>query len=44
MTALSALVGRTLSGARRRVLSSAVPGLAAGALCFGVWYGAAAFI
>ncbi len=43
MTALSAVVGRALSGARhRRLLASAVPGLAGAALCFGVWYFAAA--
>lgn len=45
MTALSAVVGRTLSAARgRRLLEPAVPGLAGAALCFGVWYAAAALM
>jgi ABC-type nickel/cobalt efflux system permease component RcnA len=45
MMLLSALVGRTFSAtASRRVLASAVPGLAGAALCFGVWYAAAAFL
>lgn len=45
MTALSALVGRAFAAAKhRRMLGSAVPGLAAAALCFGVWYAAAALL
>jgi ABC-type nickel/cobalt efflux system permease component RcnA len=45
MTALSALVGRTFAAARqRRVLASAVPGLAGAAFCFGLWYVAAALL
>jgi ABC-type nickel/cobalt efflux system permease component RcnA len=45
MTALSALVGGAISAARgRRTLDSAVPALAATALCFGVWYSIAAFL
>jgi ABC-type nickel/cobalt efflux system permease component RcnA len=45
MTALSALVGRTFAAGRsRRMLTSAVPGLAAAALCFGAWYAAAALL